>query len=360
MWHGLRNGVGRGQDGPAFAPWTSRGTSNMLGSAILAASAHNTQPWRFEVDNRTIMIHADAARHIGSFDPDRREMHQSLGCALENLVQAARAEGFEAPVELPPGRLVRGDIPAGPSAIVTLLAGPRVETELYRAIPFRHTDRGPYVEREVPEGVIHAMHTAAREWPEMRLLTFTGTERAPLSKIIAYATRAIVDDAQMAEDNARWFRFRQPEVERFRDGLTLDTSVRDPMQRFLAKVFTPSAKLANRAWLRTTLRMHLRNAPLLGVIAVRDLYDRPQNILAGRLWQRLHLLLTARGLAAQPMNQPVERVDRERVLDIPRVAAAALDIITGTHWHATFVFRAGYAKSRAPASPRRALADVVR
>lgn len=32
----------------------------------------------------------------------------------------------------------------------------------------------------------------------------------------------------------------------------------------------------------------------------------------GRLWQRLHLLLTARGLAAQPLNQPVKRA-RERI-----------------------------------------------
>jgi hypothetical protein len=39
-------------------------------------------------------------------------------------------------------------------------------------------------------------------------------------------------------------------------------------------------------------------APLLGLIVVRDPYDRPTALRAGHPWQRLHLLVTARGLAA--------------------------------------------------------------
>jgi hypothetical protein len=67
---------------------------SLINAAVLAANAHNTQPWRFMVADHTISIAADAERHIGSFDPFRREMHQSLGCAIENLMIAARAHGF--------------------------------------------------------------------------------------------------------------------------------------------------------------------------------------------------------------------------------------------------------------------------
>jgi len=82
---------------------------------------------------------------------------------------------------------------------------------------------------------------------------------------------------------------------------------------------------------------------------------------AGRLWQRLHLLLTARGLAAQPLNQPVERVDREREVNEPPRTAQALAIITGDPaWLPTFVFRAGYAEHPAAMSPRRPLETVMR
>ena len=84
------------------------------GAAVaLAASPHNTQPWLFDVTDDAIDVYADRARHLGSFDPFRREMHLGLGCAIENLVRATRVFGFAAEeavqpangrLELAPGR----------------------------------------------------------------------------------------------------------------------------------------------------------------------------------------------------------------------------------------------------------------
>ena len=45
---------------------------------------------------------------------------------------------------------------------------------------------------------------------------------------------------------------------------------------------------------------------------MRDRYDRLSAIAAGRAWQRLHLDATSRGMALQPLNQPIEMIDRER------------------------------------------------
>lgn len=61
----------------------------------------------------------------------------------------------------------------------------------------------------------------------------------------------------------------------------------------------------------------LIHTPMFGVIAVPELYGRIGQVSAGRLWQRLHLEMTALVLAAQPMNQLPEVVDRERS-DQPR------------------------------------------
>src|SRR2546422_3102733 len=49
-------------------------------------------------------------------------------------------------------------------------------------------------------------------------------------------------------------------------------------------------------------------------LSVHDARDNAQRLRGGRAWQRLHLQATARGLALQPLNQPTERADRERVL----------------------------------------------
>jgi nitroreductase len=89
--------------------------------------------------------------------------------------------------------------------------------------------------------------------------------------------------------------------------------------------------------------------------------DMPQAIDAGRAWQRLHLAATAQGLVAQPLNQPVEMIDRNQMLgrnDEFGPALAALARAEG--WEPTFVFRLGYAEREAPRSPRQHLPDVIR
>jgi len=50
------------------------------------------------------------------------------------------------------------------------------------------------------------------------------------------------------------------------------------------------------------------------MLLVRDRLDMRTAIQAGRAWQRLHLAATANGLAAQPLNQPVEWIDRAAML----------------------------------------------
>jgi hypothetical protein len=367
-WRAWDTGVFSVGKGPAYEPWhrwqDGTGAMGLVQAGILAASPHNTQPWRFRIENDTITLHVDLDRHLGSFDPFRREMHLGLGCALENLAQAARAQGQEPRVELVPGQLLvnQSATAAEPVAVVRFAQAERAETELYRAIPHRHTHRGAYlVERSVSEPMLNEMQALVPATGSMRLFVFTGHDKRALSELIVSATQAIISDPQMAADSARWFRFSRHAVERHRDGLTLDAAIVPPIRNAVVKMLPPvSSERADRQWLDDTRDTHVATTPLLGVIGVRDLYDRPTSLLAGRLWQRIHLWLTARGLVAQPLNQPVEMVDRERELNAPVRTAQALARITGEpQWYPTFIFRAGYADRPARLSPRRPARAVV-
>ncbi len=359
-------GVGKGAP---YEPWQSwadgEGTTKLIHAAVLAANAHNTQPWRFRIGRDEIAVFADLERNIGSFDPFRRELHQSIGCALENIALAAQAQGQKAQIEMAPGRLSLAP-PAGtadpePIATIKLAPAEQAESELYRAIPQRHTHRGVYrPDKPVPEAMQAEMHACISAELPVSLFLFSGDATAPLAKLIIASTRAIIEDRQMADDNAKWFRFNSDAVELHRDGLTLDTNVMAPLQHLGAKLFPPSDEAANSSWRDTTAKVHLRAAPLLGMIAVPDLYDQRMALAVGRIWQRLHLLLTARGLVAQPLNQPAARVDRERELNMRAATGAALAEITGdAAWQPTFIFRAGYADRMAPPSPRRPVAAVI-
>jgi hypothetical protein len=75
----------------------------------------------------------------------------------------------------------------------------------------------------------------------------------------------------------------------------------------------------------------------------------------------MHLAATAAGLAAQPLNQPVECVDRNAMLGRTDTYQAALvGMAKAPGWQPTFVFRMGYAEKPAPPSPRRPLAAVMK
>ena len=63
----------------------------LIRHATLAASNHNTQPWRFRIGEGRVEILPDFSRRTPVVDPDDHHLFASLGCAAENLAIAAEA-----------------------------------------------------------------------------------------------------------------------------------------------------------------------------------------------------------------------------------------------------------------------------
>ena len=139
--------------------------------------------------------------------------------------------------------------------------------------------------------------------------------RSELGALIVEATARIIGDPQMSADSARWFRTGRREIAAHRDGVTVDTAGLPPFMTAASKLLPDlDAASADRYWLSITRETHVSTAPVLGMLLVRDRLDAPSALQAGRAWQRLHLAATAEGLAAQPLNQPVECIDRDAML----------------------------------------------
>src|SRR5207302_8672610 len=142
------------------------GSLPLVRAAILAANPHDSQPWLFRVGASGIDLFADTALDIGAVDPDHREMYIGLGCALDNLLLAAGARGLAWRLALMPDRAHATHV-----ARIDLTPGPRATSELYEAIPHRHTNRGPYDRSPaVPPDPLHAVTRPARDgarppWP---------------------------------------------------------------------------------------------------------------------------------------------------------------------------------------------------
>jgi hypothetical protein len=54
---------------------------------------HNTQPWRFVLEDGALQVHADPARQLQVLDPTRRQLLISCGCAVFNARVSLAASG---------------------------------------------------------------------------------------------------------------------------------------------------------------------------------------------------------------------------------------------------------------------------
>jgi hypothetical protein len=70
--------------------------------AVLAPSTHNTQPWRFSIDEKDIDLLADLSRGLPVVDPQGRELIISCGAALFYLRLALRYFGCCPEVQIMP------------------------------------------------------------------------------------------------------------------------------------------------------------------------------------------------------------------------------------------------------------------
>jgi hypothetical protein len=327
----------------------------LVRAAVLATNAHNTQPWLFHVSSDRIDLHAALDRNTGTLDSLRREMYISLGCALENLALAAAAHGLAPAVQVMPD-------PADQTFVARIDLAPSRDaaSPLYAAIPARHTQRAAYTTQVVASETLAAMESLI-ELPDVALIWFTSTAaKQTFSDLTLRATQAIIADAAQAADDFAWYRTSWSELQTHKDGITLDATGIGNVLRVLGKLVPVSREQSDQGWLTATRDTQLPTAAAFGTLVVRASANNAQRIQAGRTWQRMHLWATTQGIAMQPLNQVVERAEREQTVGLePEFTRAIAGMLVDPAWQMVMPFRIGYPTQEAFLSPRRPAEEVV-
>ena len=267
--------------------------------ATLAPSSHNTQCWKFRINDqvprRSITILPDLARRTPVVDPDDHHLFISLGCATENLVQAALAMGLQGDA--------RFEATGSGAISVNLQATRATSSPLFQAISERQCTRGDYDGQPLTVAELRLLEQAGTG-NGVRLMLLT--ERPALEKVLDYVVAgntAQMNDAAFVDELKAWIRFSADEAARTGDGLYAGASGNPSLPRWLGirmmgLFFTPQSENDRYA-------KQIRNSAGIAVFA-SQVGDKAHWIEVGRCYERFALQATALGIRNAFVNQPVE------------------------------------------------------
>lgn len=262
--------------------------------ATLAPSSHNTQCWKFKLEDRAITILPDLTRRCPAVDPDDHHLFVSLGCATENLVVAAAALGLRAEPSFDP---------AIDAVRVALEPAPALTSPRFNAIVERQSTRGEYDGRPLAADELALLERAASgDRVEVLLLT----ERPRLEQVIDYVVQgntAQMNDTAFVDELKAWIRFSGHDAVRLGDGLFAATSGHPVLPAWIGATmfdlfFTPEAENDKYA-------KHLRSSAGVAVFTGRA-SDKAHWVEVGRAYERFALQATTLGVRCAFVNQPVE------------------------------------------------------
>lgn len=264
--------------------------------ATLAPSSHNTQCWKFAVETQAITILPDLSRRCPAVDPDDHHVFVSLGCAAENLSQAALAHGLQAEARFDS---------TGEGVHMALTPTTSRPSPLFNAIASRQCTRGDYDGQPLSREELALLETAGSSHGVRMLLL---TERSVLERVLEYVVQgntAQLADPAFLKELKSWIRFNGVDAARTGDGLFSVASGNLPIPSWLGDLAFDSlftAKGENDKVVR-----QIRSSAGIAVF-VAAAADKMHWVDVGRCYERFALQATALGIRNALLNQPVEVV----------------------------------------------------
>jgi hypothetical protein len=264
--------------------------------ATLAPSSHNTQCWKFALDGtgQTITLLPDLTRLCPAVDPDMHHVFVSLGCALENLTQAALAHGLKADVLFD----------TATDAVRVILAPTAAQSsDLFKAIAQRQCTRGDFDAKPLTNAELTALQRAGSS-DTVRLLLLT--EQAAMVQVLDYivqANTAQIADPAFIKELKTWIRFNDRDAARTRDGLYSAASGNPTIPAWIGELafgwfYTPKSE-------NDKIARQVRSSAGIAVF-VGKTASKAHWVEVGRCYERFALQATALGIRNAFLNQPVE------------------------------------------------------
>jgi len=268
--------------------------------AVRAPSIHNTQPWRWRLDDDGLLLLADRSRQLSVADPDGHSLMISCGAALHLTELALRAAGWDIETTCLPDA-------ADPDALARIRVARRGSPDqesaaLVDAALRRRSDRRPFAATPVSEQDRERLRTASSDAAAFVDFPDTAERHVELAVAVSWADRAERNDqAYLAEMN-RWL--RDPDVHTLVDGIPVDVipHVSSDVPRHTD---VPLRDFEVGVTGRQLIERDVDEHPLIVVVFTQSdsAYD---HLRAGVAMMRLMVHADLLGLATCPLSQAVD------------------------------------------------------
>jgi nitroreductase len=300
-----------------------------------APSVHNSQPWRFRLDDQRVDLFADYSRWLPTTDADGRDVLLSCGAALHHLRLALEGAGAGVSVHRLPD-------PENPNHLATLHVGDAepatAGSELLDAIQRRRTDRRPFSHWPMPEQFLRSLQQAAAD--QGAVLRKVDDPGATTALLEAIELAALTQDGTPGylEELASWAGRTGA------DGIPRSSLLRTQGTRVAAARAFPGGDVAS------VDGGQQEEATLMVLGTASD--DSLSRLRAGEALSAVLLEATRHNLTTCPLSQPLEvAATREIVQDKVLGGTLSPQIVLRLGW--------GPANSPLPSTPRRPVDQVI-
>lgn len=286
--------------------------NNIIYYASLAASSHNTQPWKVKViGNDSLVIYPDISRKLQVIDPKSRELFISLGAFIENMEIAANNYGYKISF-----KVCKADTANTDNTYITVSLQKQITQNTFDTIHIeqRRVLRGDFDTQPIAgTDIARLISEAPDNIGYIPAISANGTFIGQKT-IEAYAQQAYSPKAQA--EMAKWLRFSNKDAKTQNDGLTTSgMEIRGIAACVVRSFFKPSDSkketFISNGIKRT--KQQVRNSA--GWLVVFQNEESPAKWIAtGRIIQRLNMRCYTLSIGFQPMSQIIEEAPFEQQL----------------------------------------------